>query len=42
GIPAASITVSALGSSSSPTTSTPMNETAMIEYKKQLNSQANV
>ncbi|CAF1500386.1 unnamed protein product, partial [Adineta steineri] len=42
GIPAASITVSALGSSSSPTISTPMNETAMIEYKKQLNSQANV
>ncbi|CAF3807836.1 unnamed protein product [Rotaria sp. Silwood1] len=42
GIPATSISISPLGSASFQTTSIPLNESALIEYKKELNSQANV
>ena len=44
GIPAASISISALGSARSTgiLSSTPLNETALIEFNKELNSQANV
>jgi hypothetical protein len=42
GIPAASISVSALGSQSSQQIISLLNESALIEYEKDLNSQANV
>ncbi|CAF4521529.1 unnamed protein product, partial [Rotaria sp. Silwood2] len=42
GIPAATISISSLGSTSSQRTSIPLNASALIEYEKELNSQANV
>ncbi|CAF4144587.1 unnamed protein product, partial [Adineta steineri] len=41
GIPATSISVSTLGSQTSQVSSRPLNESALIEYNKQLNSYAN-
>jgi hypothetical protein len=42
GVPAASISISSLESQSSQSTSILLNESALIEYNKQLNTQANV
>jgi type III secretory pathway lipoprotein EscJ len=42
GVPAASISVSSLGSQSSQSISVPLNITALIEYENQLNIQANI
>ncbi|CAF0788844.1 unnamed protein product [Adineta steineri] len=42
GIPAASISVSQLGCTTSQGNSTPLNATALIQYKKDLNSHANL
>ena len=42
GVPAASISVSSLGSEGSPSTSVPLNTSALVEYNKQLNSQAGI
>ncbi|CAF4160578.1 unnamed protein product, partial [Adineta steineri] len=42
GIPATSISISFLESQSSQAISTPLNDSALIEYKKELNSLANV
>jgi type III secretory pathway lipoprotein EscJ len=43
GVPAVSISISSLGSeSSSQSSSVPLNQSALIEFNKQLNIQANV
>ena len=42
GVPAASISVSSLGSKSSPSISIPLNTSALIEYNQQLNNQAGI
>ncbi len=42
GVPATSISVSSLGGQSSQSISVPLNTSALIEYNKQLNSQAQI
>jgi len=42
GVPAASISISSLGSRSFPSISTPLNKSALIEFNKQLNIQAQI